>query len=225
VGLYEQQGAGVEKQFRLELKTQLESNPATLLMVCGRQHLWIRRDFGGEQRSLARVNLLRFREAIEESGSPLTLDPSPAWLGLLSLPKSLAMMGEWFEFTPAQEAQLGERPVLRLVGAIKPDLRRNYLNGGTKGQGGEQIPDSVVLTLGRDETLPLFPYRIEFLRTRTMRTLTGRTSAPAPMLAIDFHSVKIRTDLDERRFDYFPGDQEIEDRTGLFLERLGLGKK
>jgi hypothetical protein len=217
-GRYLQAGPGPEKLFRLELSTQLEDYKATQTTIAGKQFLWIRRDFGPDQRSLARVSLRRLREAIEEAGPPLAIDPSPTWLGVVSLPKMLGAIGNWFEFEAAQEATLSHRRVLKLRGRMNTDLRTQLLST-KKGKIGEQIPDAIELTLGTDQALPLFPYRIEYLKR------LGKDETLTPMLTLDFFSAKVRGEIDLQQFDYFPGDQEVEDRTRLFLERLGLASK
>jgi hypothetical protein len=89
-----------------------------------------------------------------------------------------------------------------------------------KGRGREQIPDAVQLTLGTDQALPLFPYRIEYLKAPKGKG--GDPTALQPMLTLDFYSAKVPSDIDPAQFEYFPGDQEVEDRTRLFLERLGF---
>ena len=216
-GRYLQAGAGPEKLFRLELTTQLEGYKATQQTIGGKKYLWIRRDLGPEQLSLARIDLRRVRQAIEDSGPPLSLDPSPTWLGIVSLPKMLGSLSQWMEFEPAHEDRAGDRRVLRVRGRLKPE-RKEQLFGERKGQGGEQIPDAVELTLGTDAALPLFPYRIEYLK----RQAKDKPSEHAPLLTLDFFSAKVRRDVDPQQFEYFPGDQEVEDRTRLFLERLGF---
>jgi len=216
-GRYLQSGDGPEKLFRLELTTQLEGYKATQQTIGGKQYLWIRRDFGPEQRSLTRVDLRRVRKAIEDSGPPLSLDPSPTWLGIISLPKMLGSLSRWFDFEPAHEERASDRRVLRVRGRMKPE-RKQQLMGERKGQGGEQIPDAVELTLGTDASLPLFPYRIEYLQ----RQAKDKDPEFASLLMLDFFSAKVRRDIDPQQFEYFPGDQEVEDRTRLFLERLGF---
>src|SRR5207253_8719306 len=91
-GHYLQSGDGPEKLFRLELTTQIEDYKATQQTIGGRQYLWIRRDFGMDQRSLTRVDLRRVRQAIEDAGPPLSLDPSPTWLGIVSMPQMLGSL-------------------------------------------------------------------------------------------------------------------------------------
>lgn len=221
-GRYLQSGQGPEKLFRLELSTQLEQGKATQQTICGKQYLWIRRDLGPERQSLARVNLRRLRSAIAERGTPLAIDPSPTWLGIVGLPKLMTSIGGWFVLEPAQESQLEERRVLRLRGVINPAMRDSLLSGSAKkGQGREQIPDAIELTLGTDDALPLFPYRIEYLKSKSAEE-PGELS---PMLTLDFYSAKVQNDFDPQQFEYFPGDQEVEDRTRLFLERLGFEVK
>lgn len=219
-GRYLQSGEGPEKLFRLEMATQLEGYKATQQMIGGKQYLWIRRDFSAEQQSLARVDLRQLRQAIEQAGPPLSLDPSPTWLGVVGLPKTLNSLGNWFVFEPAKEMRLGDRQVLRLRGQINHDLKRELL-GEKKGEGGEQIPDAVELTLGTDSALPLFPYRIEYLKAEPK----DKSAPLTPLLTLDFFSAKVRSDIDPGQFEYFPGDQEVEDRTRLFLERLGFAAK
>jgi uncharacterized protein YcgL (UPF0745 family) len=216
-GHYLQSGKGPEKLFRLELTTQLEGSKATQQTIGGRQYLWIRRDFGAQQRSLSRVDLRRVRQAIEESGPPLALDPSPTWLGIVSLPKMLSSVSHWFEFEAAREDRAGERRVLQVRGLLKED-RKEQLLGDGKGQAGEQVPDAVELTLGTDVALPLFPYRIAYLKRRGQ----DNRNEFVPLLTLDFHSAKVRRDIDAKEFDYLPGDQEVTDRTRQFMERLGF---
>ena len=219
-GRYLQSGEGPEKLFRLELNTQLDGYKATQQTIGGRQYLWIRRDLGPEQRSLARVQLRQLKQAIDAAGPPLSLDPSPTWLGIISLPKMLGSLSTWFEFEPAEEAKLSDRQVLRLRGQIKADLR-SQLVSGSKGRGGEQIPDALELILGTDQALPLFPYRLEYLK----RPPKDKAGTLTPLLTLDFVSVKVRSDLDPQQFEYYPGNQEVEDRTRLFLDRLGFQAK
>lgn len=219
-GRYLQSGEGPEKLFRLELTTQLEGYKATQQTIGGKDYLWIRRDFGSEQRSLARVDLRQVRQAIEESGPPLSLDPSPTWLGIVSLPKMLGSLGQWFAFEPAREDRAGDRRILRVRGRMKPE-RKGQLIGERKGQGGEQIPDAIELTLGTDAALPLFPYRIEYLK----RQAKDKEPEFAALLTLDFFSAKVRRDIDPQQFEYFPNNQEVEDTTKLFLERLGFAVK
>jgi len=216
-GHYLQSGDGSEKLFRLELSTQIDEYKATQQTIGGKQYLWIRRDFGPDKRSLARISMRRLREALNDAGPPLSLDPSPTWLGIVSLPKMLTSLGNWFDFERPQTAKLGDRQVLRLAGRMNRELRTQLLSG-KKGQGGEQIPDAVELTLGTDQALPLFPYRIEYLKQRARDEGDGMT----PLLTLDFFSAKVRSDIDSAKFEYSPGDQEVEDRTRLFLDRLGI---
>jgi hypothetical protein len=230
-GKYVQAGEGPEKLFRLEMSTQLIDRKATMQMICGRQYLWVRRDLGPDNQSLSRVTLRRLRQAIAESGEPLSIDPSPAWIGVVGLPRMLTALEGWFLFDDPRETMLGDRRVYQLRGTINAELRDSLLGEpGKKGEGRDQIPDVVELTLGTDEVLPLFPYRIEYFKPRKSRA--GGTDPVSPdshddqrlktMLVIDFSSAKIAANLDPNQFEYAPGYQEVEDRTRVFLERLGF---
>jgi hypothetical protein len=213
-GHYEQSGGGPDKLFRLELATQLAEHKATQLLVAGKQYLWIRRELGPDDHWLARVSLRRLRQAIDEAGKTSPIAPTSSWLGVVPLPKLLAALADWYVFEPAEATTLGGRPVLLLRGTMHSE-RRKQLQADRKG-GGEQIPNLLEITLGTDDTLPLFPYRVQLTKRDKPE------ASPQPLLTVDFHAVKIRRDIPASNFEYFPGDQEVEDRTRNFIERLGL---
>ena len=216
-GNFRHLGEGPEKQFRLEMRTQLEESVATQQIICGTQYLWIRREIGEDKKPLVRVNLRKLRKTLQDAGPPLAEDPTPTWASIVSLPKLLGSLGIWFKFAPPEEAKISNRLVWQLRGEINQELRDKLLVQGRVGDTvGEQIPDQVRLTLGRDEALPLFPYRLEFLQR------DANANSLKPLLSLEFYSVKVKSDFDPQLFDYAPGDQEVEDQTILFLQRLGF---
>jgi hypothetical protein len=203
----------------LELKTQLEEGTSTQQIICGTDYLWIRRESTHQKKPLPliRVQMRRLRKTLQEAGPPLAVDPTPTWLGVVTLTKFLGSLNSWFAFSPPEQATIGNRAVWQLQGEMKPDLREKILlSRPSSKQQGEQIPDQVRITLGRDEALPLFPYRLEFLRQ------PSNAKSAQSMLSLEFFSVKVKSDFDPQLFEYAPGDQEVEDQTVLFLKRLGF---
>jgi hypothetical protein len=217
VGHYLQAGNGPDKKFRLELRTQLEDKTISLQTLCDEDYLWIRRDFGADNQSLARISMRRLKKTLKDVGPPLAIDPTPTWLGVISLPKLMSVLNGWFNFGQVEEARMGNNPIYIMRGVVNPELREKHLAPGHKQhEGAEQLPDAVRLTLGRDAELPLFPYRIEFLQ---LNTAAGTT---APHVTLEFHTVKVKSELDPALFKYAPGDQEVEDQTIPFLQKLGF---
>jgi hypothetical protein len=76
------------------------------------------------------------------------------------------------------------------------------------------------LILGRDAVIPLFPYSVSFFRfTSATDRPTARTHRE-PIVTWELFEVRVRSDLTAGYFDYRPGDQEVEEQTEEFIERL-----
>ena len=92
------------------------------------------------------------------------------------------------------------------------------------------VPDTVSVVLGRDEFIPLFPYRIEYGRCvaqqpiRTDRRESGVAREPVfrPLVTMELFEVQRSLDLDPRLFIYKLGDQHVEDWTERFKRRLSV---
>jgi hypothetical protein len=235
-GSYQQLGDGPEKLLRLELKLQVANQVTSLQQVSDGRFLWIRRDLP-EKTTLSRIDLKQVRDAIRTSGQTPALDPGGNWMALGGLPRLLHGLNENFSFAePPRPNQVGQVPVWVLRGqwkperlaALLPNQRADILAGKPPRleELPPRLPDSVVVTLGRDDVLPLFPYRIEYLR----QDGAGQGSSAGPpgiaatrsLVTMELFEVRRRADLDPRQFDYKPGDQEVADHTELYLKSLGL---
>mgnify|MGYP005840873499 CR=1 FL=1 len=139
------------------------------------------------------------------------------------------------------------KPEKLAVQAAPPGTSR-LSDGSLTGEGpNSHVPDTVTLALGRDAFIPLFPYRIEYGRhagerghsasasrahaadstrdrKRVMFPFARRSEGAIwPLVTIELFEVRRSGAMDERRFTYPLGDQEVEDRTEAYLKRLGLG--
>jgi hypothetical protein len=234
LGSYRQLGQGSEKQLRLELKIQVADQAVTRQEICGPQYYWVRRESPFAPSTLGRVNLRQVRSSLARAPEPLASDPLEVWIMLGGLSKLLESLQRNFEFEAPREDELQftsaegsgvERlPVLILSGKWKPDRLAALLESQKPPQQlPTQIPDRVEIVLGRpDQVLPLFPYRITYLKDDGK----GRGEGPSrTMLSIELFNVYRNQQIDPREFDYQPGDQEVADLTGAYLQRLGLGTK
>ncbi len=211
-GIYQQLGEGEEKLLRLELKTQLDDQTVTLQQLCSDRFFWIRKDLPQGGKSLSRISLWQVRDALRRAEEIKPIATGNRWMMLGGLSRLLEEINRAYVFKPPQPGKLGTVPVWVIAGQASPEFctRMNI----PADQDPPQFPSQVILTLGRDEILPLFPYRVEYLR--------GRGEDLKPLMSMELYEVRRRSDLDPRSFEYNPGDQEVEDVTKACLQRLGL---
>jgi hypothetical protein len=243
-GSYLQYGSGAEKLLRLELKTQVGEQVASLQEICGSQFFWVRRDLPQGAHTLGRVNLAQLRRAIAQSQKTPSASPGQTWIMLGGLPKLLEGLNWNFQFEPARAeeiefalpgGQVKRMPVWMVGGAWKPEaLAALVTRHGAESPAElpEQIPSRVELVLGRvEQAFPLFPYRITYLRKKSVagsEAGQGGVAGPAeysPLIDLELFEVYRKDDLDPREFEYNPGDQEVEDLTLGYMKRLGVDVK
>jgi hypothetical protein len=86
----------------------------------------------------------------------------------------------------------------------------------------QQLPDRVEMVLGRtDDVLPLFPYRITYWRTAAADAKSKKDAADGPpreLLTLELFNVS-RKRIDEREFQYQPGDQDVQNLTPFYVQR------
>jgi hypothetical protein len=238
-GRYLQLGAGAEKLLRLELKMQVAGKPATLQEICGPRYCWIRRDVPPAAPTLGRVDLQDLRQALARRAidQPSGVMPLDGWLMLGGLPRLLASLDKNFDFGPAKAEELQYKssdgtikrlPTWVIEGEWKPDrlaaLLGQSVDQPPPAELPEQIPHRVQLVLGRtEEILPLFPYRITYLRLPKVDE-QGRAGelAPRELVKLELFNVYPKSDIDPREFDYQPAGQELEvqDLTTAYLQRF-----
>jgi hypothetical protein len=83
----------------------------------------------------------------------------------------------------------------------------------------EQLPDRVEIVLGRTEDVPLFPFRITYWRTRPAEKAATEPAAPRELLTLELFNVS-RKEIDPREFQYQPGDQDVQNLTQFYVQRL-----
>jgi hypothetical protein len=236
-GVYRQLFQGPEKRLRFELKLQTAGQAASVQQVSDGRFLYLRRDWP-EQKSLSRVDLQRVREAAGSASGDAPLDSQTAWTALGGLPRLLYSLDENFRFNEPRRDAIGRLPVWVLDGQWKteklvrllPDQAPDLLAGKPPRleRLPPHLPDSVTVVLGRDELIPLFPYRIAYRRqvAPSASLFGGAASRRGPtsrcIVMMELFEVRSRLPLDQAQFNYQAGEQEVVDRTELFLERLGL---
>jgi hypothetical protein len=199
---------------RLDFRLPQGRNMLVVQQINDGDYLWIQRDVG-KKGSLGRVDLRRVRNS--DIGRSL---PPAQELALGGISQLLFGLNRHFDFQTPRAAMLGDVPVWVLHGT--------WRTGGGAGEGATSssldmphVPDSVVLVLSRTESLPLFPFRVEFARHQTAH---GGARERTPIMAVDFFEVRVGVDLDSRLFTYTVGDRDLSDDTERFLLELRGGE-
>ncbi len=235
IGSYLQLGDGPEKLLRLEMKSQVGDQTATLQEICSEDEYWVRRDVPEVSTIVGRASLRPIRQAIARMSKDPNIDPIQTWIILGGLPRMMEELHRNWDFKPAAASEVEfvtadgrgvERmPVWIVEGEMKAGLLE-YLKSHPKATANPaQIPTRVELILGRaDQVFPLFPYRITYFRTPRASDdeSAGAGGRVKPLCTLEFYGVYHTSDIDPREFAYDPGDQEVADLTQQFMQRLGL---
>lgn len=218
-GRYLQQGTGPEMLMRLELKLQVGGQVSSLLQVADGRYLWTDRQTVNS-RSVGRVDVRQVREAL---GPEARGGAAGHWPMLGGLSEMLAGIAANFEFEPVRTGELGDVPIYTLVGRLRGEelIRRAKALAADPDQvkpldpnhPPEQIPDEVLLVLGRDD---LFPYLIDYRRSGR----GGEENAGRSLLRMQLFEVRIGGPVDLRQFVYQPGNVTVNNQTQAAIERL-----
>jgi hypothetical protein len=237
-GSYQQVLAKGRTLIRLELKLQVDEQLTTLQQVSTAEEiLWIRRD-QGNNKTVSYVNLRQIREATRRAGpaqpGTLTVDT----LALAGLPQLIQGLEQNFQFGRPVEETMGDIPVWVIRGEWKKEklaaLAVKKEAGADSSRRWEllpaHLPHGVTVALGRDDFVPLFPYRIDFARYESAAANGSRSNSRAgeaddlakTVVSMEFFEVRRQWDIDPQAFDYDPGNEHVDNCTDLYLQRLGL---
>ena len=240
-GVYRQLMDGQELRLKLELKLQTAGQITSVQQISDGRFLYIRRDWPGRE-TLSRIDLQRVRKALSESPDRPPNGALPG-LELGGLPKLLQSLENDFQFSDPRPETIGPLPVWVLEGRWKteklvrllPDQRADILAGKPPrlAELPAHLPNSVVVVLGRDQSIPLFPYRIAYRRQSPANGAAGdevgggkpeSSGAPRSIVTIELFEVRSRIALDPLQFNYQAGEQEVVNCTDLVLRRLGAAE-
>ncbi|MFV2067104.1 MAG: hypothetical protein ACC645_09005 [Pirellulales bacterium] len=236
-GAYRQMRAGGKMLIRLELKLQVGGEITSLQQVNDGATLWIRRDVG-DASTTGYVNLGKLSKASSGASASDAAWPTADAMALGGLQQLLLELHGSFLFGVPVSSQLGAVPVWTLHGQWKPEMLAAFFPDQKEAiLAGESprtellpdhVPDTVTLVLGRDEFIPLFPYRIEYSRrivpahAESRRDSNSHATATGvrPLVTMELFEVQRRVDQDPSLFIYKLGNQHVEDWTERFMRRL-----
>jgi len=228
-GYYAQFGAGSGK-FRLQLKLSIDGKPVIFQQICDGRFLYIEKHLP-ERKSLTFIDFDRVHDAIETTYDS-TRAMSPTILAPGGLSHLLRDLEQNFQFGDPLPSEIGNGkiPVWTVRGLWKreklvqmlPEQSADIESGKPAhlNELAPHLPHSVVVTLGRDEVFPLFPYRIIY-RKHIVKNVSGKSSLKTqPILILEMFNVRQRADMQSSEFDYKPDDEELVDGTAAFIEKL-----
>lgn len=234
-GVYLQRGRGDKQKIRLELKIQVAGQTTSIQQVCDGADLWLHNDFV-DKVTLTRIDVQRVREAMSRK-DPRRGQFEQVQLALCGLPKLLESLNNSFQFRFVQQDRLDGVPVNVLRGTWRPEaLAATFPNPKAKkveeeGEGSKRAagklpahaPDVIVLLVGQGDQ---FPYRIEFRRrVQSDENSPDQTDPTIPLVVMEWFEVSLDTPIDERQFDYRPGNLKDSNGTQKLLEQLGLAEE
>jgi hypothetical protein len=236
-GSYLQFGPGAEKLLRLDLKMQVGDKLATIQEIRGSDTYWVRRDVPPTPSSLGYVDLRQLRKsaATTATAGPPNVMPQDDWIMLGGLARLVGALDQNFafdtpkadeiRFTAGDGISIVRLPIWTTSGTWKPQRLATLTDRDPQKPASlpEQLPDRVDLVLGRtDDVLPLFPYRISYFRTpKPDKNAPKDAAPPAPreLLTLELFNVS-RKPIEEREFQYQPGDQDVKNLTPYYVQRL-----
>lgn len=223
-GTYRQLTNGPKLYLELDLKLQGTDRVGSLRQISDGDSLWEIRTHG-DAPSFSHVNLGQLREVAGQAGPNV---PPSFWMALGGLPRLLAQLADTFTFQSPQPTEIGEYPVWQIEGEwsrsmlakIFPD-RHEAIPAGQQPNLDEwpsQVPHGVTLVLGRDQKVPLFPYRFSFYRR--VRAQGSSQAERVPLVTWELFELRVRPELQPGDFDFRPADQEFQDLTERYVARL-----
>lgn len=178
------------------------------------------------------------------SGS-LASPADDAWLLLGGLPALLESLSRDFDFGAARAGEIefpggndnraGRLPVWAVSGTWKIERWEELTKSSSKKKDAAPplLPQRVDLVLGRvaatggvrgEHSFSLFPYRVIYYASSELGRAGEGAATLTPIVSMEFFNVQTAANLDPRDFDYNPGEQEVEDLTAAYLQKLGLAK-
>jgi hypothetical protein len=221
-GEYWQQGNGSRKT-RLEFSFQSDASRLQILQICdGRYFYWFRKL--NAESHLEFVDLQQL-EAIKAEPSPF-IAGRRAWDTVGGLSSLMDHAGRMFEFQPVRRGTLDGIPVLVIEGRWRRESLARLLEGQLDPKQLEKddwwrhvpphLPHQVRFTLGMDDPLRLFPYRIEFLQHRS----GNAGGVTHPVVTLELYEVATIADPPQSLFQITAGASEPRDLTAFYLERV-----
>jgi len=233
-GKYWQRGTAGQRVSRWEMQTQVAGKTASFVQVFDGNHLWTDRRLPSG-REVHRLDVARLQMRLgARTPARVRLTASDDRLEALTtavegqggLAQMLADLLGRFTFDPPRPIQLNGAAASALVGhwrkeqlvRLWPEL--NQTGNDARPEWPEQLPHHVLVIVDQSD---LFPYVVEYRRSSDAylaSTAAGQRLVRDPLVRYEIFDVQFAQAMDDRLFEFKPGDVQWTDETALVLERL-----
>jgi hypothetical protein len=220
-GRYYQQGQGTTKA-RLEFANGTGDNAIKITQLCDGRFNFSKQTVGHEK-LLESVDLEKVAEASQSTAAGLVNPASILSIGSVS--SLMQNLAQWFDFETPSQTELGGISMLRVKGQWKPQILKSFISDLVDdkllepeinwGEVPPQIPHAVEITLGNDQFLPLFPYRIVFLQYGDNPQAGDRQ-----VMQLELFEVGKLNQLAENAFNIDSEDTQPVDTTERYVQRI-----
>ncbi len=230
-GLYVQAGEGTPNA-RLELTCGEGENAINVTQIFDGRFYYIV-ESGAEERTLRFVDLYQ----VSNFGPPKMTNIAglKGWFGTGGLVPLLEQLAGAFEFKVVNESKLNEETnrqvsLVKLSGQWRRDslhqllrdqIQKNWLEPEVQwDRMPRQLPHQVEITIGREDGVPLFPYKIVFfqLRPGKGKGVWNRV----PVFAITTRELSVLKGIDKSQFQIVADDLTAQDMTAEYLARIKM---
>ena len=220
-GRYYQQGQGTTKA-RLDFAHGTGENAIKITQLCDGRFNFSKQTIGTTKR-LESLDLEKLAEASQPEAGSMVTPGNPLSIGSVS--SLMQNLSRWFDFDAPVQTELGGIAMLSVKGHWKPQVLKAFVGDLIDAKFLEpkinwneippQIPHSVEVTLGNDQFLPLFPYRIVFLQHGTNTHPDDRQ-----VLQLELFEVGKLNQLSDQVFNIDSEDAQPIDTTERYVQRI-----
>ena len=220
-GRYFQQGQGTKKA-RLEFSHGAGENAIKITQLCDGRFNFSKQTIGDAKR-LESLDLEKVAEASQPAAASFSNPGNPLSIGNVS--SLMQNLSQWFDFEAPVQTELGGISMLAIKGRWKPQVLKAFISDLVDVKFLEpninwseippQIPHSVEVTLGNDQFLPLFPYRIVFRQNGETTHADDRR-----VLQLELFEVGKLNQLSDQIFNIDSEDIQPVDTTERYVQRI-----
>ncbi|MCC6492506.1 MAG: hypothetical protein IT424_05745 [Pirellulales bacterium] len=223
-GSYWQRSVGNGRRTRWDLTTKVEDHTVYVTQVFDGDVLWTDRRYA-DARKISRVDVGRIKRelALNVASGGGAGGRSPGTIELLArggLAQLVAELRRCFTFAPPRTMRRGDRIVLAVIGAWQPEPLGRLWPTAASGGWPAHLPHHVLLHIDSDD---YFPYFIEYRggdQAELASSMAAHFPARDPLSCIEFIDVRFDAAMDDRLFEFSPGDAGFQDGTGRLIEQL-----
>jgi hypothetical protein len=186
--------------------------------------VWTDRKYAGA-RKISHIDVDAIKRQLLQAapngnGAGQGANPDVEALARGGLSQLMAELSRCFTFASPHTMRRGEQIVLAVIGTWRPEPLARHWPAAVGGEWPAHLPHHVLLHIDSDD---YFPYFIEYRGGNQQDASTSPTAhfpLRDPLASIEFIDVRFDAAMDERLFEFSPGDGGFQDGTARLIEQL-----